>query len=522
MTGADDIVRILLALAVSAALGAVIEAFSPSIGRSGRLSRAAGGGVAACGLYVAYLVVFYRPILAAEAAVTTMAILHVISYLKMRLLREPLVFSDFALLRNVLAHPQIYYADLHHAPLAPVVAAALSINLVAMIALERTVLVTGWAAAGTGVVGLIGVMLFAFAVPRTPPIAALARRLAPKPDLSRDVERLGLTATLVLYAVRWMDDRHTKRAPRASIEASPRRLGTTVEPEFILVVQLESFIDPQRLKLPAEMMPPMLGLACVRRHARLWGDLVVPAHGAYTMRSEASVLTGLEPAELGFEAFDPYLSVGVPRVASLAEHFKARGYSTTFVHPFFRDFFRRDRVMPALGFEALITVESFAECPRHGPFVSDPALADRLVGIVAASTRSFVFAVSMENHGPWPPGRLEGCSPGTPTWLAHVVSTDEALGRLLDGLQRLDRPGILCVYGDHPPTLPGMAISEGRPVTDFAVVEFGRDRAHQNTPEMASLTAAQLGRIIARCADGWRPATANSALEARRRCGKAA
>ena len=77
------------------------------------------------------------------------------------------------------------------------------------------------------------------------------------------------------------------------------------EPEVLVVIQLESFLDPERLG-----GPPLPLMDLVRSRAAQYGRLRVPAHGAYTMRSEHAVLTGRTAAELGFGVFDPYLAAG--------------------------------------------------------------------------------------------------------------------------------------------------------------------------------------------------------------------
>ena len=51
----------------------------------------------------------WRPWLAAFSCVLTILILSVISRLKRSIIGEPLVFSDFALLRQVPRHPELYY-----------------------------------------------------------------------------------------------------------------------------------------------------------------------------------------------------------------------------------------------------------------------------------------------------------------------------------------------------------------------------------------------------------------------------
>lgn len=51
----------------------------------------------------------WRPWLAASSCLLTLAILSVVDRLKRRVIGEPVVFSDLALLAQVPRHPQLYY-----------------------------------------------------------------------------------------------------------------------------------------------------------------------------------------------------------------------------------------------------------------------------------------------------------------------------------------------------------------------------------------------------------------------------
>ena len=259
------------------------------------------------------------------------------------------------------------------------------------------------------------------------------------------------------------------------------------------MVQLESFLDPARLG-----GPDLPAMARIRAQAAQYGRLAVPAHGAYTMRSEHAVLTGLDPESLGFGRYDPYLARKGEEPTSLARLARAAGFETVFVHPFHRDFFDRARVFQRLGFEHLVMEEDFAGTPRIGPYIGDVAVADRILAEVAkgrGSTggRTFVFSVTMENHGPWKPGRLTGIDEPLAQYLHHVAHTGQAIERLIDGLA--GRRATLCVFGDHAPSLPDLRPPESGPMaTDYALFRFGRDGSPP--PARIDLTAAQLGCVL--------------------------
>ncbi|MCG5245226.1 LTA synthase family protein [Methylorubrum extorquens] len=427
----------------------------------------------------------WRPWLAASSCLLTLAILSVVDRLKRRVIGEPVVFSDLALLAQVPRHPQLYYTlpltDLRIAgPLLLAVATVVSWYVV-----EPAALPSG---AGASILAILGlpVALAALALAGLTPLGQRAlRRIFPHPDLARDVARYGLVAPMMGYALRRLGE-DDARPVLARGEGSP-------DDEIVVVVQLESFLDPARLG-----GPDLPAMARIRAQAAQYGRLAVPAHGAYTMRSEHAVLTGLDPESLGFGRYDPYLARKGEEPTSLARLARAAGFETVFVHPFHRDFFDRARVFQRLGFERLVMEEDFAGTPRIGPYIGDVAVADRILAEVAerqGSTggRTFVFSVTMENHGPWKPGRLTGIDEPLAQYLHHVAHTGQAIERLIEGLA--GRRATLCVFGDHAPSLPDLRPPEFGPMaTDYALFRFGRDGG--SPPARVDLTAAQLGCVL--------------------------
>jgi hypothetical protein len=326
-------------------------------------------------------------------------------------------------------------------------------------------------------------------------VRALAARL-PRPDPERHIARWGLLLTLVAYALRWRGE--SGQVPAANPPADELPELGPVAPDLVVVVQIESFLDPRRLGLDG---PPLPGLERARARSIVHGALATPADGAYTMRSEYAVLTGLSPDELGFRRFDPYLSARHP-ADTLAGGLRQRGFATLFMHPFRAAFFDRDRVMPRLGFERFLWEEDFAGAERVGPYVGDRAFAARILREAErqAGAPTLIVAITMENHGPWTDGRLPDLSGPLPQYLAHLVNGDQAVDDLVQGLD--ERPGraLLCLYGDHPPILPALD-RPGPALTDYVVLELGRG-ARPHSPIRRDITADALGRLLRRLSAG--------------------
>jgi phosphoglycerol transferase MdoB-like AlkP superfamily enzyme len=215
------------------------------------------------------------------------------------------------------------------------------------------------------------------------------------------------------------------------------------------------------------------------------------------MRTEHAVLTGLSDADLGFRAFDPYLARRGPAPTSLAHRLKARGFTTTFMHPFRAGFFGRDRVVPRLGFDRLLFEGTFGDAERFGPYVSDRALMKAILAEAEpAGGRALITAITMENHGPWGAGRFPDEADPTRQYLRHLRNADEAISLLVEGLGRVPGRTLLCLFGDHPPILPGV-VPTREAETDYALLFF-QDGVPVGSGEARPMTADALGRLLAR------------------------
>lgn len=196
------------------------------------------------------------------------------------------------------------------------------------------------------------------------------------------------------------------------------------------------------------------------------GPLTVPCWGANTIRSELAMLTGLGNDDLGLDSFNPYEYFARVPLPSLASTARSAGYRTICIHPYQPDFYYRDKVMPLLGFDQFIGIEGFAGAARTGPYVSDVAVAERLAAIIAdQGPKVLVFAITMQNHGPWDaahdaidPVALPPKWGDVPQkvamgrWLRHLESTDAMIPILR---RAIGEKGWMIFYGDHQPSLAG-------------------------------------------------------------------
>ncbi|MBU9629628.1 LTA synthase family protein [Burkholderia multivorans] len=438
------------------------------------------------------LLVTARPIFSSAVAVALIGLLAVISNAKYESLREPFVFTDLSLFSQLFSHPRLYLPFL-------------SAGKVGAIGTGIVLIVAGYLAEAPitprPVLALTVVVAFTFLLVRY-----VAARLPLTLDAEEDQGHHGFFVVFIAYLLNGMRPA-TFRAFQRVVETGPFVAGTSVERPDVIVIQSESLFDVRRIS-PA-ISPALLShFDRARREAACYGELSVPAWGANTMRTEFSVLTGLSFDRLGYARFYPYAFVR-RACASIASWFGRGDYYTLALHPYYADFFGRNRVFPLLGFDTFLDIEYFANAPRAGPYISDAAVLDAVTALLQSEREQprFIFAMTMENHGPLHLERVlpgESCSRHTlgedPSWrdltayLRHIENADAMIGRLLDYLRTSGRESVVCFYGDHVPALPHVFEKLGvspRHSDYFIWRNYGVD-----IPECRNLAAEELGAVL--------------------------
>ncbi len=209
-----------------------------------------------------------------------------------------------------------------------------------------------------------------------------------------------------------------------------------------------------------------------------YGLATVDTYGGATLRTEFSLLTGVPATLFGAEMDYPYLTVVTAPIASVPRHLKALGYETIAVHPFHDTFWRRNQAYPRLGFDRFLSLTDFRDATHDGPYVSDQAVCRRIRELLEESDRPrFIFAVTMENHGPWSFDRDEtGDLQPSDTrsrhlpeqidlqlqrYLYHARNAAAMAGCMIEGLENTKRPGVLLFLGDHAPAMPAVFAAFG-------------------------------------------------------------
>jgi hypothetical protein len=413
-------------------------------------------------------------------------------------LREPVLFSALSELPQIFTHPQLYLPFAGTGLVLGGAGAAVLAGFGLLIA-EPALTPPHPLAALAGFVLVAGMVWRARHEPWLGRAARAMRRLDPSGEPFADAAWLGPVAILLVHGV-------VARAERAGRQArlapKPAAAAPASEARPVILVQCESFFDARRAVpgLPAGFLAGYDAACTGGAHGRL----AVPAWGANSTRAEFAVLTGIAEPALGCDRFNPYHALTRAPIASQVRRLRAAGYRTLCLHPFDRGFYRRDLALPALGFDAFHGRETLGGS-RTPPYMSDPELARHILrALDTAGPRSFIFAVTMGNHGPW-----RGRGAELECYLDGLAGSDAMLRILIDGLEARRADAVLGFYGDHLPSLPhglaGLDPADWR--TDYAVWSPG------GAPRRQDLAAHELGRLVADLALARRePASREAAL----------
>ena len=428
------------------------------------------------------LLLLGRPWLALVIALIGLLAVIVVSNAKYASLREPFTVHDFEYFTDALRHPRLYLPFLRVNFPTVLAAAAVLSGLALCVRLEP------WLVARYAPLSLCygagGLFLLAGG------LVWLGRR-APRAHryiAAEDLAHLGLLSYLWHYAC---------AARQPTVVAAPLAglTGSTLAPAalpHLLVVQSESFFDVR--ELAGGIRPELLAefdAACA--DALSYGRLQVPAWGANTVRTEFAFLWGLSAAAQGVHQFQPYQRLAWQGLPQLVSTLKNAGYRTVCLHPYWGSFYAREELFPQLGFDSFIDIRAFSDQDRAGPYVGDLALAEKIAPLLAQDHPQplFIFAITMENHGPLhlervQPDELPALYTSPPpaacaelsVYLRHLRNADRMLGELRRQLAAATRPGCLCWYGDHVPIMPEVYAELGSPEgrTDYCL--WRTDGAH--------------------------------------------
>ena len=223
------------------------------------------------------------------------------------------------------------------------------------------------------------------------------------------------------------------------------------------------------------------------------GNLSMPVFGAGTSNSEFEFLTGNTISFLptGCNVYQSYIKDEIP---SLVSTLSSLGYQKTAYHPYYGSGWNREVVYPLMGFQDYISIEDFidndilntykqnndvteyerllrAKYPDKQMllrrFISDEYDYKMVKDMYKKRDKSkpfFLFNVTMQNHGGYSVSysnflqeiyvtNMKGVYPKANRYLSLVKESDTAFENLVKYFSKVTEPTVICMFGDHLPTL---------------------------------------------------------------------
>lgn len=397
-------------------------------------------------------------------------VFYFINYQKCRTLKEPLVWSDICLIKEVFLCPKFYLA---YVPKVTyfylLIVLSVFISFLYYLPKHKVDTTLWWSA------------LFSLVIITAFFISNFYRNYKVfdcylSYDSLIDGLNLGVILSLI-YEILILNNRgyklYLKNFLKNHNEKHDISTNNKSNTNKVVLMQAESFCSLKRLQFEKD---PFL----FENHKDLscrW-VLNVPYLGAYTMRTEFSVLTGINLRDLKVFSYDPYLLAKKIPITSLATLYKRLGFTNICVHPNFKEFFSRNKVMQNFDFDLFLSKkelqESLVQQGRTTKSIDDATLLKLVSDVIIKDYKDkkvFVFIITMGSHGPWQTSYLKKTKnfDELALYKEKINILSNASVSLLDNCSKEDCPISLVLYGDHLPVIEKLYSSKEHLMPDVLI-----------------------------------------------------
>ncbi|MCM1258384.1 MAG: LTA synthase family protein [Roseburia sp.] len=261
-------------------------------------------------------------------------------------------------------------------------------------------------------------------------------------------------------------ERYSDQAVTAieSAYADTKDTGSDSKKPTIIAIMDESFADlgaMGNLETNQEVMPFISSLT----ENAVYGKAIASVYGAKTPNSEWEFLTGNSMAWLpsGSVAYQQYLTEN--NAYSVVDTLKDQGYTCVAMHPYYETGWSRDLVYPLFGFDEMYFLDDFDQTNLMRKYVSDETMFDQIIERYEAGgdkENLFLMGVTMQNHGGYTDSYDNFVTdtfstnipyPDVNQYLTLAHQTDQAVEKLISYFNNVDKPVVVCFFGDHQPSL---------------------------------------------------------------------
>ena len=255
------------------------------------------------------------------------------------------------------------------------------------------------------------------------------------------------------------------------------------------------------------------------------GNLYVPVIGAGTSNTEFEFLTGHTTAFLpsGSNAYMLYIK---NPMASIVSTLEAQGYSSAAFHPYYASGWNRVNVYNNMGFDTFKSIENLLDPNILNEYMKNSSSPDKLQKMIHTAYPDrqnmlirqyvsdeydydiiiddfknrdkqkpyFMFNVTMQNHG----GYLTESETfernitlsdttsvnyeKTNNYLSLIKKSDEAFEKLINYFKGVDEHTIICMFGDHQPSIESDFVANTIGVDDLTRLTVEQEQSRHITP----------------------------------------
>ena len=277
---------------------------------------------------------------------------------------------------------------------------------------------------------------------------------------------------------------------------------TEEEHPNIIVLQLESFIDPTRIEGMSFSENPLPFFTALKEQYTS-GYLTVPTIGAGTANTEFEVITGMSHHHFGTGEYPYKTFLKEQPCESYAYVLKNLGYQAHAIHDYTATFYDRNIAYSYLGFDTFTSMEYMENLTYNQlGWAEDRVLTQSILDCLnSTSGPDYVMTVSVQGHGKYPddfedPGPITVTMPGLDEsdlaryryYVNQIHQMDLFLSELIEALSALDEEVVLVVYGDHLPSVGDISqvFSEEDLYRTEYVIWSNRDTAPQPDRDLAA------------------------------------
>ena len=239
-----------------------------------------------------------------------------------------------------------------------------------------------------------------------------------------------------------IDQRHEPESASVPTEEKPN----------VIVIMSETFADFRALDDDPALDEIYAPLDQILEAENTWsGKAIVPTFGGGTVKTEFELLFGLPVKSLN-NAFIPHELLGDEEIhTTFPRLYSSLGYSTSYIHPYYSDFYDREDTYERYGFDRLLFLDDLTVSPRyHNGYVDDDTVYRQAEALMKETDKpDFIHITSMQNHMPY--GTEEDGGDEYSCYLDGIEKSCTALSDFLGKLKHSDEPTIVLFTGDHFP-----------------------------------------------------------------------